>query len=253
MGEKAVLAVFYGTARPEDRTGPMETLGRTLEEAFPRYRFERAFLSRRIREKLEERTGVRAESPAQAAQRLLGEGCDELLVQPCLTAPGEAYEALLEELRPFPARVGAPLLSTPEDYRETAAALAEILPKTEAGKGTILVGHGGGAGAERALQGLEESFRALGREDVAIGSLKRGPEELFARLEGERIGEILLLPLLMTAGEHARRDLFGAGEGSWRSRLERRGYRTVCMEKGLGEYPGIGALLIRHAREAESG
>ena len=59
-----------------------------------------------------------------------------------------------------------------------------------------------------------------------------------------------LRPLMIVAGDHAKNDLAGPEEDSWKSRLEGEGYAVTCLLRGLGEIPGIRALFVDHAREA---
>ena len=46
-------------------------------------------------------------------------------------------------------------------------------------------------------------------------------------------------------------DLAGPEEDSWKCRLEREGYAVRCVLRGMGELPGIQAMYVHHAREAE--
>ena len=65
------------------------------------------------------------------------------------------------------------------------------------------------------------------------------------------VKKVVLHPLMVVAGDHAKNDLAGDEPESWRSRLLARGYQVDCEQKGLGEYPQIRALFVRHALEAE--
>ena len=78
-----------------------------------------------------------------------------------------------------------------------------------------------------------------------------GLEEIFRRL-GERkaVQKVVLHPLMVVAGDHAKNDLAGDEPESWKSRLLAQGYQVACELKGLGEYPQIRALFVRHALEA---
>ena len=46
-------------------------------------------------------------------------------------------------------------------------------------------------------------------------------------------------------------DLAGDKPDSWKSRIAARGYDVKCVLSGLGEYPGIREVFVRHAEEAE--
>ena len=55
---------------------------------------------------------------------------------------------------------------------------------------------------------------------------------------------------MIVAGDHAINDMAGDGEDSWKNRLAELGTECRCVLKGLGEYPEIRELFIRHARAA---
>ena len=56
---------------------------------------------------------------------------------------------------------------------------------------------------------------------------------------------------MIVAGDHAKNDLAGEEEDSWKSLLEQEGYAVNCVLQGLGEFPGIQALFVKHAGEAK--
>ena len=66
-----------------------------------------------------------------------------------------------------------------------------------------------------------------------------------------RSHRVVLTPFLVVAGDHACKDMAGENEDSWKSRFLRKGYQVECLMKGLGEYPGIRQIYVRHAKEAE--
>ena len=62
--------------------------------------------------------------------------------------------------------------------------------------------------------------------------------------------KVYLAPLMLVAGDHARNDMAGADRDSWKNRFEAAGIETSCVMRGLGEYEGIRALYLEHARQA---
>ena len=71
-----------------------------------------------------------------------------------------------------------------------------------------------------------------------------------------RIGEqggverVLLLPLMIVAGDHAKNDLAGEDADSWRTMLVQSGYEVECRLEGLGENPAVREIFVEHARRA---
>ena len=85
---------------------------------------------------------------------------------------------------------------------------------------------------------------------AAAAELKQyGPEIHLACVEGEpevtpliesfRNEEVLLIPFMLVAGDHALNDLAGDDPESWKSRLEKRGCSCSSILHGLGELPSV--------------
>ena len=61
--------------------------------------------------------------------------------------------------------------------------------------------------------------------------------------------KVILTPFMIVAGDHARNDMSGDDEDSWKNQFLAAGYDVECRMKGLGEYPAIQDMLIRHVTE----
>ena len=55
---------------------------------------------------------------------------------------------------------------------------------------------------------------------------------------------------MSVAGDHARNDMAGPEEDSWKSILEKEGFTVQTILKGTGEYDAIAALWVAHLKEA---
>ena len=61
----------------------------------------------------------------------------------------------------------------------------------------------------------------------------------------------VLAPLMLVAGDHARNDMAGEDENSWKNILERDGIEADCMIAGLGSYAFVQRMFAEHALQAE--
>lgn len=173
---------------------------------------------------------------------------------------GEEYHKLLTQAEPYRARFarmsfGRPLLTAAEDYAALGRALMEALPAQRADTAVLYMGHGSEHQANSAYALMEYAFHDLGRKDVVIGTVEGYPgfgEALRRLKERPQVRRVELRPLMTVAGDHAKNDLAGDEEDSWRRRLEAEGYETVCVLTGLGEHPAVRALFVEHARQAWS-
>ena len=134
-----------------------------------------------------------------------------------------------EELRLAPS-----LLADEKDFAAVAAALDAALP-ARPGRAVALAGHRGSECAV-AFGQLEAALIARGRADVLVGS----PERLVARLRERPAPAVLLAPLLMSLGHHARHDVL---EGLARA------LSAQTWPHSLAELPAVRALVVAHARK----
>ena len=63
--------------------------------------------------------------------------------------------------------------------------------------------------------------------------------------------KVVLIPFMIVAGDHAKNDMAGDEEDSWKSILEKAGYEVDCKLQGLGELEVVQEMFIRHIKEAE--
>ena len=61
---------------------------------------------------------------------------------------------------------------------------------------------------------------------------------------------VVLQPLMIVAGDHAVNDMAGDEEDSWKSVLEREGYKVVCVLEGLGQIPAVRDIYVEHVQAA---
>ena len=87
--------------------------------------------------------------------------------------------------------------------------------------------------------------------DRFVGAVEGYPEvdDLLIRIKESGAKRVVLAPLMVVAGDHARNDMAGAGPDSWKSRLESAGYPATCILKGLGSYRTIRQIYLSHLRE----
>lgn len=260
MEGKALLAVSFGTSYEDTLEKNIAAIERDLAAAFPERTLRRAFTSGMILRRWKRERGVEIDDVPAALERLAGEGYADILIQPTHVMNGEEYHKLADQAEGFRSRfdkltVGVPLLTAAEDYLDLGRALMEILPPKSEERAVLYMGHGSEHQANSAYALMEYAFHDLGRDDVIVGTVEGYPnfDAAIRRLkERPQVKEVELRPLMTVAGDHAKNDLAGAEEDSWKNVLEGMGYRTSCVLTGLGEYPQIRAMFVEHARQAQA-
>ena len=257
MQQSALLAVSFGTSHGDTLEKNIAAIEADLAAAFPEHTLRRAFTSGMILRRWRER-GVEMDDVPAALEKLAAEGYTRVLLQPTHIMNGEEYHKLVRQAEEYRDRfealtVGAPLLTSAEDYLDLGRALLEVLPPRREDRAVVYMGHGSEHQANSAYALMEYAFHDLGRPDVLIGTVEGYPNlEAVLRRLGERPGvkEVELRPLMTVAGDHAKNDLAGEEPHAWKQVLEGMGYRVDCVLTGLGEYPQVRALFVGHAQAA---
>lgn len=248
----AVLLVSVGSRFPDALQTGMTAMEREIAGVLPGVPVYWAFTGGDI-----PCAGVPARTVFQALTQLQAAGYCRVLLQPIYLAPGRELNQLRAQAAPFAAGlsliVGEPLLTSPEDCRVLAQALAASWEEPEPGEVLVLVGHGSMCGSNQRFLWLEQALRAAGRRDTLVGVLRGEPgvdQVLSALRRRPYVKTVRLRPLFLTAGVHVRRDLAGPGGASWRTCLEAAGYDVRCTLRGLGEYPAVCRLFALRALSA---
>lgn len=260
MEGKALLAVSFGTSYADTLEKNIAAIEADLAAAFPERTLRRAFTSGMILRRWKKERGVEIDDVPAALERLEREGYTDVLVQPTHVMNGEEYHKLADQAEEYRGRfdrltVGVPLLTAAEDYLDLGKALMEILPPRSEDRAVIYMGHGSEHQANSAYALMEYAFHDLGRRDIIVGTVEGYPDfaAVLRRLK-ERPGvkEVELRPLMTVAGDHAKNDLAGDEDDSWKNVLEGLGYRVNCVLTGLGEYPQVRELFVAHAKRAQA-
>jgi sirohydrochlorin cobaltochelatase len=254
-----LLVVSFGTSFGESREKTIGAIENALAAAYPDYEQRRAFTSQIIINKLAEEDGLKIDNVEDAMKRLVAGGVREVLVQPTHVMSGEEYDSVIEAVKPFEdkfdrVRYGQPLLITDADYDEVIDAITgETSRYADDHTAVVFMGHGTEHTANATYAKLNQKIEARGISRYYIGTVEASPslEDVLEEIKNTGgITRVVLSPLMIVAGDHANNDMAGDEPDSWKSVMEARGYEVVPVLKGLGEYPGIQKIFVRHAGEA---
>ena len=258
--KKAIVAVSFGTSVESTRKLTIEACEEAIRAAFPEYDARRAFTSRKIIAILKQRDNLDVDTPEQALQRLYQEGYVEVIVQPLHIIAGLEFHDVAKTTKQFTSRfqslrIGMPLLAATDDYFSVADALKSQFSEIGAREAVVLMGHGTAHPANAAYLALERILHHHGMERVFIGTVEGYPERdhVIATLQKLEITTVTLAPLMLVAGDHALNDMAGDDEDSWKTQLQRAGFRVNIRMQGLGELPAIQNIYVQHIRDAIAG
>ena len=256
--KSALVVVSFGTAYPKASEKTIGMIERELAAAFPNRTLYSAWTSRRIIKKLKETHGISRDTLPEAFDKMLKHGVTDVLIQPTYLLDGTENESMIKTVQRYKERfdtvaAGSPLLNSRSDVKELAGVLERMFADTPSSELVAFMGHGSTQMKLPVYDILNDIFKEDGFEHFVVGTAEHEPGFLpvISRARKRQPERVRLLPLLVTAGNHALYDMVGAHDGSWRSQLENTGIKTECSMKGLGEYREIREMYISCAKAAE--
>lgn len=251
-GDKAaILMVHFGTTYDETRTLTIDKINQKVEKEFKGIIVKEAYTSRIIMRKLKER-GVVKLNPKEALDELKAQGYTHVLVQSTNIMNGIESENLKKEVASYEKffkdiRLGAPLLTEVTDYEKVAEAIVKKVGVLKENQGVVLVGHGTKHFAASAYSMMDYVFSAKGYDNYAVGTIEGYPEfdNVVKKLSARGIREVILIPFMFVAGDHAQNDI----AGDWNKDLQEAGFKiSKIVMMGLGENEDIQDIYLEHIK-----
>ena len=250
-----LLVVSFGTSYNDSREITIGAIEKALEAANPDYEVRRAFTSQIIIDKLKERDKIEIDNVTEAMDRLVADGVKEVVVQPTHVMSGFEYDDVAKEVNKYAdkftsLKIGKTLLTADEDYDKLIDALkAETAEYNKEGTAIVYMGHGTEHDANATYGKLQEKVKAAGLDNYFIGTVEATPslEDVIAMAKESGAKKVVLLPLMIVAGDHANNDMAGDEDDSWKTAFEKAGFEVECVLKGLGQYEGVQKMIVDHA------
>ena len=256
-----ILAVSFGSSYNETREATIDATEAALQSAYPDYEVRRAFTSQIVIDILEEREKMEIDNVEEAMERLVADGVKNVVVQPTHVIPGFEYDDVMKEISGYADKfdsmlVGAPLLTSDKDYDTMVEVLKEETASYNVdGTAVVFMGHGTHHEANESYTRIEKRLHAAGLTNYFVGTVEGAPlvDEVLAKVDAGDYDKVVLLPLMIVAGDHANNDMAGDEEDSWKTVFTNAGYEVECVLNGLGQYEGIQQMVIDHAGAAIEG
>jgi sirohydrochlorin cobaltochelatase len=255
LEKRAILVVSFGTSHQETRRKTIAAIESQIAKTYPEWEIRRAFTSGMIMRKLKERDKLYIDNVAEAMKRLSDDGFTRIFVQPTHIINGDEYDKMVSQVelhrKDFSeVRIGKPLLSSTADYEAVCRGIMKWFPDIAEDKkeALVLMGHGTGHFADAAYAALDYRFKALGYDNVFVGTVEGYPElaDVNAMVDRYRPDKVTLLPFMVVAGDHAVNDMAGEEADSWKSVFAAGGYPVDCVLVGLGEMEPIRRIYLEH-------
>lgn len=252
--KKAILVVSFGTSYLEPLKNSIENVENKIRNQFKDYDVHRAFTSHMIIKKLEIVHGLIVEKPEELLERLYIQGYEEVIIQPLNIIPGEEF-SYIKNIEVYfkdkfkSIKVGRPIFyyqgieGLPEDYSLFIKSIKGIIEEEEA---VVMMGHGTVHPSNAVYGALQSVLNDEGYKNVFVGTVKGYPNftSVLNKIKKRGIKKVLLMPLMLVAGNHAINDMTSEKDNSWKSMLEAEGIEVKLWTKGLGEVDEFAQLYI---------
>jgi sirohydrochlorin cobaltochelatase len=256
--KKGILLVAFGSTIPEAQVS-FENIDRSVKKAFPGVEVYWAYTSRTIIAKMA-KEGKHLVTPAEALARMMGEQFTHVAVQSLHVIPGAEFHGLVQNVRRFAGMskgmekvlVGYPLLATSEDLQQVAEAMLKVIPpERKKQDAVVFMGHGTHHPADVYYAALNYHVQKLD-PNIFVGTVEGWPEidDMVGELKKRSLKKSYLMPFMSVAGDHARNDMAGAEEDSWKSILEKQGITCEPVLKGMAEYQEFVDIWVDHLKTA---
>lgn len=257
--DTAILVVSFGTSFNDSRDITIGAIEDAFAKEFPEYEIRRAFTSQIIIDVLKDRDDLAIDNVTEALERAAADGIKELYVQPTHLMNGLEYKDLVKELSAYADQfdkiiLAEPLLMEDADFDGVVKAITEKTASYDNGKTAIcFMGHGTEDEANAVYGRLQDALKTAGFENYYVGTVEGSPtlDDVVAELKkNDSYEDVVLLPLMVVAGDHANNDMAGDEEDSWKTVLTNEGYNVTCVIEGLGQIPAIQDMYTAHMEDA---
>jgi len=260
--KKAILVVSFGSTYEDARKVTIDKIEEKINHTFADYDIRRAFTSHIVLKVLKNRDNIHIDTPEEALEKLKNEGYNEVIVQPLHVIPGVEFDYVNNVVNQYKKAktfesivVGRPLIcfkgeedGVPDDYSIMLDSLSNQLPQNDT---VILMGHGTNHIANAVYCCFESVLRDRGFINVHVATVEGYPtlDRVIPNVKAQGSNEVTLMPLLLVAGDHAKNDMAGDTEDSWKSILEAEGFKVNIYLHGLGENIGVQDIYIQHIHD----
>ena len=248
-----ILLTAFGSSEASAQVS-FENIGKKTRAAYPDVPVFWAYTSHIIRTKLA-KEGKVLDSPRVALAKMADRGFTHVVVQSLHTILGAEYEDLKQVVDGYKTMgafdsiiIGNPLLATQADMEETVDAILSVIPRErKKNEAVILMGHGTHHPANAFYAALMFQVQ-LKDPNVFIGTVEGYPElgDIQALLKERNLKTAWLMPFMSVAGDHAKNDMAGNGEDSWKSILVKSGIKCNTVLKGTAEFDAFVDIWVSH-------
>ena len=238
--KKAILVTSFGTSHRDTREKCLDLIQREVEEKYGNENVERAYTSGIIRRIIEKNEGIHIFDQKEGLKVLKDKGFEEIITMSLHILDGIEYSKLDDKF----GKISKPLLADDEDFKKIVE--NKEFNDLEGNDAIVFMGHGTESEADYTYQKLQDEYLKAGKNNIFIATVegKVTIEDIIEKMKEKDFKRILLKPLMIVAGDHAKNDMSSDDEDSWKTILKNEGYEVTAVLKGMGEYKFIREMFM---------
>lgn len=260
--QNALLLVAFGTTVPEAQKA-LDQVDKQARAAFQGTEICWAYTSKKVRAKLRKQ-GKKLDSPAAALVKLIEDGYTRIVIASFHTLPGVEFHELAQDVTALRGMAEAshctlllsrPLLSSRENMLAVTRGLLKGIPaQRKPTDAVVLMGHGSEHHPGDAVYAALNYYLLDVDTNVFVGTVEGNPtlKDIIPKLKSRGVKKVFLVPFMAVAGDHARNDLCGSEQDSWKSILTASGFDVECVLKGTAENPEIVRVWLNNIKQAQA-
>ncbi len=258
----AIVVLSFGTTFVDQREKAIDATAKAIQVAHPNAKVVTAFTSHIVLKHIKENEGkCDYMTPEQTLEQLKSEGYTRIALVSLDVIPGIEYKYDVALFHEFKTQFKKMTLATPltywqgqENQRDDVTQFLQALhlPAYKKGTAILLMAHGTPDPSNAYYSVMQEKLRRMKRNDVHIYTVEGWPrlDDWAGKLKMHKVNKIILMPLMMVAGDHANNDMAGNEDDSHKVILEKMGFTVETRLQGLGENKKIREIFVERANEA---
>ena len=263
----AIVVMSFGTTYKETRKATIEATINAIQAAHPNTKVVTAFTSHIIIDRIQAKEGIKYPTPEEALEQLKAEGYTRVALTSLDIIPGMeyAYDTAVFNLYKTQFKkmtMGEPLMywMGQEEQRDDVLEFVKALQwelneaKLEKDEAVLFMAHGTPHPANAYYPVINSRFHLVNppMRNAYVYTVEGWPnlDNAIHRLKRKGFKKVLLVPIMMVAGDHANNDMAGDEPDSHKSILEKEGIKVRAYLHGLGENPQIRKMFVDRANEA---
>lgn len=258
----AIVVLSFGTTYKETRAKTIDATAKAIADAHKGVKVVTAFTSHIVIDRIIENEGKSDyKTPEETLDDLKRQGYTRIALVSLDVIPGMEYNYGVGVFHNYKNQFKAMTLGTslmywqgqedqPDDVLETMQAMD--FRSYKKGTAIMVMAHGTPSPSNAYYSVMQAKLKTLGRKDVHIYTVEGWPrlEDWISKLKAHKVKNVVLMPLMMVAGDHASNDMAGDEEDSHKKILEAEGFQVETILKGIGENEKIRQLYVERANEA---